>query len=107
MSARSNRFTLETIAQNIESRVHGLNEQGNPAYHLKMQLEEIKAQIPAAANLDYLIEQALKRIEKQKNRELQWAAYREELFRFRKLLEAEKSEKELISKQESAATVIL
>lgn len=96
-----NRFSLETIATELNSRIYHLNQQGNPAHHLKAELEAIKAKIPIAGNIDVLIEKALKRIKKQKNLEKQWAAYREERFRLRKLIEAEKAEKSRTNKQET------
>ena len=74
-----------------------MNKQGNPAGYLKIQLSAIKAQIPSAANLDWMILKAIKKVKKQKKREGQWAAYREEIFRFKKLLEAEKAEKKAYS----------
>jgi len=44
-----------------------------------------------------MIHEAIRKVKKQKKREGQWAAYREEIFRFKKLLEAEKAEKKAYS----------
>jgi hypothetical protein len=100
MQSPTNRLTLESIAVELNSRINKLDKQGNPAYYLKVQLAAIKAQIPAAANLDWMIHEAIKKVKKQKSLEKQWAAYRVEIFRFNKLLEAEKAEKKRIQNLE-------
>ncbi len=107
MSTLPPRFSLEGIAIQLDSRIHHLHKQGNPAYHLKIQLDAIKAQLPVAASMERMMEDSVKRIEKIKSLEKQWAAYREELFRFRKLLETEKAEKSRIRKQEKETDTVI